>query len=88
MDSSESRGRGLGEAASRAMIRDAFDNLDLWRIHLKVLTENSGAIRLYERLGFVWEGVASRAVIKDGAPRELLVMSLTAPAANSDKKTP
>ena len=82
-----SRGRGLGEAACRAMIRHAFETLGLWRIHLKVLPENVGAIRLYERLGFVREGLEPGAVIKDGLPRDLLAMSLATPAADSGNKT-
>lgn len=85
---SASRGRGLGEAACRAMIRHAFDELGLRRIHLKVLPENVGAIRLYERLGFVRERLEPGAVIKDGAPRDLLVMGMTASAFDFGNKLP
>jgi RimJ/RimL family protein N-acetyltransferase len=71
------RGRGLGEAACRAMIQHAFGKLGLRRVHLMVLPENERAIRLYERLGFTRDGVHPGAVVKDGVARDLLAMSVT-----------
>lgn len=71
------RGRGLGEAACRAMIQHAFEKLGLQRVHLMVLPENERAIRLYERLGFTRDGVHPAAVVKDGVSRDLLAMSVT-----------
>ena len=82
------RGRGLGEAACRAMIRHAFNDLGLQRIQLKVLPENSGAIRLYERLGFVREDLEPGAVIKDGVPRDLLSMSIVASSFDFGNQLP
>ena len=47
----EHRGRGLG---SLLLLRAAlgFQRAGLRRMHLEVTTENTGAVRLYERLGF------------------------------------
>lgn len=47
----EHRGRGLG---SILLMRSAlgFQRIGLQRMHLEVTTENTGAVRLYERLGF------------------------------------
>ena len=47
----EHRGRGLG---SLLLMRSAFgfQRAGLGRMHLEVTTENTGAVRLYERLGF------------------------------------
>ena len=45
------RGRGFGEAITRALARDSIEaGMDL--IYLGVYADNAGAIRLYERLGF------------------------------------
>ncbi|WP_342190348.1 GNAT family N-acetyltransferase [Stieleria varia] len=49
--SPEHRGRGLG---SILLMRSAmgFRSTGLRKMHLEVTTENTGAVRLYERLGF------------------------------------
>ncbi|MER7169392.1 GNAT family N-acetyltransferase [Micromonospora sp. NPDC000207] len=44
------RGRGLGAALTAGMARRLFDRYD--QVALGVYTDNVGAIRLYERLGF------------------------------------
>lgn len=54
---SKSRGQGLGESSLIAMINHAFEKLNLHRIWLQVFPDNEKAIRLYEKLGFVYEGV-------------------------------
>lgn len=51
------RGKKIGESSLIAMINYAFEELDLHRIWLHVFPENKGAIRLYEKLGFVYEGM-------------------------------
>ncbi len=45
------RGRGLGSLVTAIVAADAVDAGSRW-IHLGVFTENLGAIRIYERLGF------------------------------------
>ena len=82
------RGRGLGEAACRAMIEHAFQALGLQRVYLMVLPENERAIRLYERLGFSRDGLHRAAVLKDGAPRDLLAMSITPSTATFGIRLP
>jgi RimJ/RimL family protein N-acetyltransferase len=61
------RGRGLGAATVRAALRVAFDELGMHRVGLGVFTHNTAAIRLYERLGFVREGVLREVVCVNGA---------------------
>ncbi|WP_060205280.1 GNAT family N-acetyltransferase [Sporosarcina koreensis] len=53
----QSRGKGLGESALIAMINYAFENLNFHRIWLQVFPDNKKAIRLYEKLGFIYEGI-------------------------------
>ncbi len=52
----ELRGKGHGEALVRALVRFAFEELDLHRLELGVFDFNQAAIRCYERVGFVREG--------------------------------
>jgi len=60
------RGRGLGSlllSKAAAGFRDA----GLLRMHLEVTTENTGAVRLYERLGFKRSSVVYKAADVAGA---------------------
>ena len=48
----------------------------LEKIELEVFTDNEGAIQLYESLGFVREGVKSRARKLEGRYQDVLLMAL------------
>jgi RimJ/RimL family protein N-acetyltransferase len=50
-------GRGLGTEAIRAIAEFAFDTLGLHKLSTRVLAFNTRAIRAYERVGFVREGL-------------------------------
>ncbi|GAB4091447.1 GNAT family N-acetyltransferase [Flaviaesturariibacter terrae] len=54
---SQQKGRGLCTAMIKALLRIGFDELKLHRISLGVYDFNHGAIRCYEKCGFVREGV-------------------------------
>jgi RimJ/RimL family protein N-acetyltransferase len=51
------QGRGFGTPAVRWLCNFGFLHLDLAKIYLYTMATNDGARRLYERLGFVREGV-------------------------------
>lgn len=55
------RGKGVGEAMVRHVLETAFDELHLHRVELNVFDFNTGAIALYEKLGFVKEGLIREA---------------------------
>lgn len=73
---SENRGRGVGTFAVNAMINHAFNNLNLRRIELGVLENNLPAIRLYEKCGFVREGLKRQSNYKNGKYMSLIIMGL------------
>ena len=50
------RGRGLGTEATRLILRHAFENVGLHRVDLEVYEFNPRARRVYEEVGFVFEG--------------------------------
>lgn len=49
-------GRGAAKEATEQLIRYAFEELQLHRIYLNVLSDNIRAIRFYEKCGFQFEG--------------------------------
>ena len=71
----EFHNRGIG----RALIRHLLDLADRWlglvRVDLTVLTYNSRAVALYEKLGFVKEGTQRKASYFDGKFHDLYVMA-------------
>ena len=50
------RGKGIGREAIKELLGLAFEKWGMERVYLNVLSYNTGAIRLYERCGFVYEG--------------------------------
>jgi len=80
------RGKGYGFAAMQLLIRHAFDDLGLRRIHLRVLEDNESAIRLYKRCGFQVEGVLRGHAYKNGQWRNVLAMGLCSGDVPLDKQ--
>lgn len=70
------KGRGHGRTAVLLTARYCFDLLGFHRLWLNVAAENRRAYVLYQRLGFVEEGVARESVKKDGKYVSMRVMSL------------
>jgi diamine N-acetyltransferase len=71
--------KGYGTEAARVMLAHAFDDLNLHRVYLTVLAENTRAVRLYERVGFAHEGRLREAVFKNGRYRDVLTMAILEP---------
>ena len=69
------QGRGLGRRLAEVTV-DAARARGVERIELEVFASNTRAIRLYERLGFVHEGVRRRARYIDGAYDDNVMMAL------------
>ncbi|WP_433789530.1 GNAT family N-acetyltransferase [Actinoplanes sp. CA-252034] len=73
------RDRGLGTEAVRLIVGHGFERLGLHRISLEVYAHNPRARRVYEKVGFVAEGVL-RQVLRDGDDWiDATVMSILAP---------
>ncbi|WP_392757444.1 GNAT family N-acetyltransferase [Streptomyces sp. LN590] len=70
------RGRGLGTEATRLIVGYGFEQVGLHRIQLDVYPHNHRARRVYEKVGFVEEGVRRHAQLRDGVWLDELVMSI------------
>ena len=73
---SEHQGKGFGKEALDLIVQHGFEALNLQKICLYVLAANSAAISLYQRKGFVTEGLLKNHCNLKGKPCDLLIMSL------------
>ena len=71
----EYRGRGVGSSLLEACIAKAWSQ-GLTRVELEVRADNTAAIKLYEKFGFVREGVKRRAMRFDGTYYDAIEMAL------------
>lgn len=74
------QGRGVGSALMAAIVGHADHSLGLRRLELEVYTDNAPAIALYRKFGFVVEGRARGAAIRDGVLADTLHMARYADA--------
>ncbi len=58
--------KGIATAASRLILKYAGEELKLRKIYLNVDEENAAACRLYEKLGFVCEGIFKNDMLHRG----------------------
>jgi len=70
------RGRGCGSEAVVLLLRFAFDDLNLHRVQLHVFADNASAIRVYEKAGFVREGLLRQAAHIGGRYVDVVVMGI------------
>lgn len=73
------RGRGFGSEATRLIVGYVFDRVQepsIHRIELEVYAFNERAIRTYERVGFVREGVRRDALRQGERYQDAIVMSV------------
>ena len=72
----EARGRGVGSAAVAQVVEFAFVRRNLRRLHLEAIASNVGAIRVYEKAGFVVEGHQREHAWVRGAYEDIVRMGL------------
>ncbi|MEU1267029.1 GNAT family protein [Streptomyces sp. NPDC005799] len=70
------RGRGVGTEATRLVVAHGFEQLGLHRIQLEAYGHNRRALHVYEKVGFVLEGVRREAAWRDGVWVDEVVMGL------------
>lgn len=70
------RGKGLAYESYKQFIPFLFTELNLHKISLEVLKTNQRAINLYEKLGFVFEGIKRDEVYKNEKWIDSIIMSI------------
>ncbi len=69
-------GRGYGARAVRRLVDHAFGELGLRRVFAMADGDNVRVIRLFERCGFVREGLLRRHRLRHGQPVDMVVMGI------------
>lgn len=69
-------GQGLGRRVVRLVLRHAFEELELFRVDLRVLAYNVRAIRCYRSCGFVEEGRERESALVDGERHDDIIMGI------------
>lgn len=72
----DARGKGVGTNAISQIVEFAFVRCNLRRVHLQVIESNLGAIRAYEKAGFVLEGRQREHAWVRGRYEDILIMGL------------
>ena len=81
------RGQGIGARLIRACL-DETHHLGFTRVELDVHADNLRAIALYEKMGFVREGLVRDAAFIDGVYRDAILMALVDRSARRPTETP
>ncbi|MBR4624946.1 MAG: GNAT family N-acetyltransferase [Alphaproteobacteria bacterium] len=68
--------KGVGTFAVQEICHHAFFNYGLHRIELNVLASNQRAIHVYEKCGFIREGLKKEAVFKNGLYVDMAIYAL------------
>ena len=69
-------GTGIAMRATQELLCYAFSVLGLRRVWLNVIVDNKRARRFYEKLGFIYEGLAREAIIISGQAVDLAYYSI------------
>ncbi len=70
----ETRNHGLGTDAVKTFTDYCFNHLNFHKIALSVYASNQGAIKAYEKAGFVKEGILRQHHYHDGKYEDVIVM--------------
>lgn len=69
-------GKGIGKEVMSLLLDFGFNELNFYRIQLNVIAYNDRAIKLYEGLGFVREGVFRDFIFRDGERHNMYLYGL------------
>ncbi len=70
------RSKGMGTEAARLAVEFAFFRLNMNKVHLRTSSRFPEALRMYEKLGFVKEGVLREHYFTEGKYEDKIIYSL------------
>lgn len=72
----QNRGKGIGYFSTMEILNHAFNNLNLNRVELTVLSDNKHSLNLCEKVGFKKEGVQRSSIYKNGEFKDMVMLSM------------
>jgi ribosomal-protein-alanine N-acetyltransferase len=72
----DNQGKGYGSLCTKFMIDYAFDELNIRKINLSLLSENKRAVSMYNKIGFLQEGILRNDQYKNGKYHDVILMAL------------
>ncbi|WP_050607361.1 GNAT family N-acetyltransferase [Clostridium niameyense] len=69
-------GQGIGQEALNLTMEFGFEEFNFNRIYLNVLEYNDRAISLYEKIGFIKEGIQREFIIRDGRTYDMYLYGI------------
>lgn len=69
------RGKGIGLDIGTLLVNYAFNHLNMRKIYCEVFADNTAALSLYKKLGFVEEGLLKEHIYKNGQFKDIIVMA-------------
>ena len=79
------QGSGLGKEVMDTIINYAWNSLNLRKISLEVRSDHTTAVKLYEELGFIREGLLKDHYFNEGIYNDALLLSLFKDTVDSGK---
>ncbi len=80
-------GKGYGSEAIALIVEYGFKRLNLHKITLGVYADHTPAVRVYQKLGFVIEGILKEQLFRDGQFRDKAVMGILRTDYTAKKQT-
>jgi len=74
--SRNAQGNGYGTDAVQLLIKYIFEELNMNRIFVNILEYNIQSQGLFEKIGFIKEGIQRKAIFKNGKYNNLIIYSL------------
>ena len=72
----KNQGKGYGTICTKFMVDYAFNELNIRKITLSLLSDNIPALSLYKKCGFVQEGLLKNEQFKNGKYHDIVLMAL------------
>lgn len=82
----EFRGKGYGQEIAKLVVRYGFEKLNMNKIWLGVNVEHIGAVKSYEKSGFVHEGVLRQEIYRNSRYYDAVRMSILRGEYHKDMK--
>ncbi len=69
-------GKSIGEQSAKIMLRFLFDNYPIHKCKTSCLEDHPATIKLFEKLGFIQDGILRDEVYKNGKMKNILLFSI------------